>query len=182
LKELLLHIGDVSVCTKLFDRKIIGELRFDESKLNEDLLFMISLLPRFNEIQFVGEVGYYYFERKNSISSSYGKAVEDMVINSLLVKEYVDYNYPEMNMEAKRFALFQHMGYLMLIPPNKAVKGNTLYENAVKYVRKNTIKNLRNPYLTCKNKLILLGLSCSPHFMSKLNRLRQASKKYRNHK
>lgn len=182
LRELLLHVGDVSVCTKLFDRKIIGELRFDENRLNEDLLFMISLLSRFNEIQFVGEVGYYYFERKSSISSSYGKAVEDMVINSLSVKEYVDNNYPEMNMEAKRFALFQHMGYLMLVPRNKAVRGNALYENAVQYVRRNTIKNMKNPYLTCKNKLILLGLSCSPHFVAELNRLKQTSKKYRNHK
>lgn len=181
LQELLLHVGDVSVCTKLFDRKIIGELRFDESKLNEDLLFMISLLPRFKEIQFVDEVGYYYFERENSISSSYGKSVEDMVRNSLVVKEYVDNRYPEMKMEAERFALFQHMGYLMLIPRNKAVKENTLYRNAVQYVRKNTIKNLRNPYLKRKNKLILLGLTCSPHFMSELNRLRQARRKYRKH-
>ena len=59
MEELLLHVGDVSVCTKLFPKQLIENLRVVEGTLNEDLLFMIELIEKIDRI--------YYICSKNSI-------------------------------------------------------------------------------------------------------------------
>lgn len=157
IRELLLHTGDVSVCSKLFPRSLIGKHRFDETKLNEDLLFMIGLLDKLQSICYTGKIGYYYLCRSNSISSKYGKAIEDMVGNSVLFKSTVQSLYPELRAEADRFALFQHMAYLLLIPKSLRNHKNQLYVGAKKYIRNYfPIKGLFNRYLTAKNKVIML--------------------------
>ncbi len=154
LRDLLLHKGDTSVCTKLFPRALIGKERFVEGTLNEDLLFVTALLERLSVIHFVGFVGYYYFVRGGSISNGYGKAVIDMVQNSLVVKERTLRLFPELKQEAERLALYQHMAYLLLVPKEKT-KNNQTYKAAKKYIRKHFWGNLGNPYLTFKNKFTL---------------------------
>lgn len=170
LEELLLHIGDVSVCTKLFPRVLIGDLRFVVGKLNEDLLFMIQLLKNIQGIKFVGQLGYYYYVREKSISSRYGKAFIDMQKNAMWVLEYVRQNYPILKKQAVRFALYQNMAFLLAIPVEEAVKTNEVYCNALKFVRKNTIKNIFNPYLKVKEKIILVGLVVLPKTIAKIFR------------
>lgn len=166
-RELLLHIGDVSVCSKLFLREIIGKLRFDESRLNEDLLFMMDLMPKIDRIVFTGKIGYYYLCRTNSISSKYGKAIEDMVGNSLVFREKVLSIYPELKEEANRFALFQHMAYLLLVPAELRSKNNPQYMQTVNYLRRHFyVQGLGNKYLTGKNKLIIAGQTLFPGLMA----------------
>lgn len=154
LRELLMHKGDVSACTKLFPKKLIADTRFEEGVLNEDLLFMTSLIGRISGIRFIGFVGYYYFVRGGSISSGYGKAVVDMVQNSIVVKARALNLFPELKQEAERFALYQHMAYLLLIPKEKT-KNNQTYKAAKKYIHKHFWCNLGNPYLKKKNKFTL---------------------------
>lgn len=157
IRELLLHTGDVSVCSKLFPRSLIGKHRFDETKLNEDLLFMIGLLNKLQSICYTGKIGYYYLCRSNSISSKYGKAIEDMVVNSLVFKAYVNETYPVLNEEANRFAFIQHMAYILLVPKKLRNNKNQLYTGAIKYMRKNFLRHgLFNKYLTSKHKAIML--------------------------
>ncbi|MBQ8322887.1 MAG: glycosyltransferase [Clostridia bacterium] len=167
IEELLLHMGDVSVCTKLFAKELIGKLRFNENVLNEDLLFMMQLSEDINEIRFVGEIGYYYFVRNGSTSSGYGKAVIDMQKNSVWVLDYILRKYPQLKNQARRFALYQNMAYVLLVPCESAKKENETYVSALKFIRKNTLKNLCNKYLAFKNKLILLGLMIMPKILAK---------------
>lgn len=169
LRELLLHIGDVSTCTKLFPRQILEGKHFDDKKLNEDLLFMTDLISDFKEIIYTGSVGYYYLTRKNSISSSYGKAVEDMASNAVAVNEIVQNKFMELSEEGDRFALFQNMAYLLLVPQNLRNINNQNYIQALKYLKKNFIKKgMTNKYLGIKNKLIILGLIVCPEVMIRL--------------
>lgn len=169
LRELLLHIGDVSVCTKLFSRELIGDLRFNEECLNEDLLFMLSLLPRMNNIIYTGHIGYFYLTRSDSISSKYGKAIEDMVRNSLVVYDFVKKQYSTLIKEAMRFALYQHMAYLLILPTKNAKKDNKLYTDSVQFVRRNFWRRgVANQYLSTKNKLILIGQTIAPRLMAYL--------------
>ena len=164
LRELLLHIGDVSVCTKLFPKEILINQWFDEEKLNEDLLFMISLILKFKTIVYTGKVGYYYLRRKNSISNGYGKAVEDMAFNSIVVNQIVQNEFKELREEGDRFALFQNMAYLLLVPNNLRIKNNIQYIKALKYLKKFFIPNgIFNKYLTLKNKITILGLIICPN-------------------
>ena len=168
VRELLLHIGDVSVCSKLFKRDLIGSQRFDETKLNEDLLFVIDLLPKIDCIAFTGKVGYYYLCRTDSISSRYGKAIEDMVGNSLLFRRRALNMFPELDKEANRFVLFQHMAYLLLIPDSMQNKDNRLYQSAKKYVRRKFLsEGLFNGFLSLRDKIILCGQIFIPKYLSK---------------
>ena len=162
VRELMMHTGDVSVCTKLFKRELFESVKFGEGKLNEDLLFMLDAFSHIKKVAFVGHVGYYYFIRSGSISSGYGKAVIDMVGNSLVAKDFVTRTYPSLKREAARFALYQHMAYLLLVPKDQANKANLVYKGALKYVRRNVWKNLFNKFLTSKNKLILVMLTVMP--------------------
>ena len=166
LEELLLHVGDVSVCTKLFPKELIGNVRFLEGVLNEDLLFIMGLIKRINQIQFVGSTGYYYFVRKKSISSGYGKSVIDMQKNSLTVLDFVKINFPQLKKQGYRFALYQNMAYLLAIPKEEAKQDNQTYRNALKFIRKNTVKNLCNRSLKLKEKLILCGLMIAPKVLA----------------
>lgn len=167
IKELMMHTGDVSVCTKLFPKQIFEKVKFSEGSLNEDLLFMLDVLSEIDNVYFVGQVGYYYFVRSGSISSGYGKAVIDMVGNSLRVKAFIDSRYPELNKYTSRFTLYQHMAYLLLVPEKDANKENSVYVGAVKYIRKYILSNLNNPYLKKKNIVTLLLLAVMPKTMAK---------------
>lgn len=170
VRELMLHTGDVSVCTKLFRREMFSGVRFVEGKLNEDLLFMIEIFSKAKEIAFIGHVGYYYFVRSGSTSSGYGKAVIDMVENSLHAKAAVDKHFPMLKKEAIRFALYQHMAYLLLVPRKEARKDNAVYKNALAYLRKNALQSVRNPYLTGKNKLTILLQTVFSRLLAEINR------------
>ena len=181
VRELMLHTGDVSVCTKLFKRELFDYVKFVEGKLNEDLLFMLDAFAHISRVAFVGYVGYYYFIRSGSISSGYGKAVIDMVGNSLVAREIVTKNYPKLKKEAFRFALYQHMAYLLLVPRDQATSENTVYKSALKYVRKNIWKNLFNKYLTVRDKLILTALMVMPRILAKIYQ-RKKNKKIKRRK
>lgn len=166
LRELLLHIGDTSVCTKLFPRELLKEKYFDESKLNEDLLFMVDLIPYFKEIVFTGKVGYFYLIRENSTSSGYGKAVEDMALNAVNVNKVVQRDFRELEEEGNRFALFQNMAYLLLVPRNLREKNNSKYVQSLNYLKMNFVnKGLKNKYLGIKNKIIIIGLLFCPELV-----------------
>lgn len=167
LDELLSHTGDVSTCTKLFHKSIIGNHRFDESKLNEDLLFMISLLDNVDELAFTGKEGYFYLCRTDSISSKYGKAIEDMVGNAIVTKDYAINRFPALTERAWRFVLYQHMAYLLLVPKYLQTKENSLYQDAVSYIRQNFYSHgIRNKFLTLKQKIIMVGLIVLPGFLA----------------
>lgn len=166
VKELMLHTGDVSVCTKLFHRSIFQNLRFPEGKLNEDLLFCIETMTRMERVRFIGYVGYYYFFRSDSTSSGYGKAVIDMVGNSLIAMDHVKAAFPELKKEAERFAAFQHMAYLLLVPRKHANRSNEVYAGALKYVRRHLLQSLGNPYLSIKNKCTLCALTVMPRILA----------------
>lgn len=168
VQELMLHTGDVSVCTKLFRRELFLDVRFAEGKLNEDLLFMIEVFSKVKSVAFVGQVGYYYFVRSGSTSSGYGKAVIDMVGNALHAKAAVDKHFPMLKKEAARFALYQHMAYLLLVPREDAHADNKVYKNALAYLRKSALKSVSNPYLKRKNKLTILLLTVCPRQMAKI--------------
>lgn len=170
LEELLLHVGDVSVCTKLFPRVLIGDLRFVVGKLNEDLLFMIQMLKNVQGVKFVRQLGYYYYVREKSITSRYGKTFIDMQKNAMWVLEHVQENYPTLKKQAVRFALYQNMAFLLAIPVEEAVKTNEVYCYSLRFVKKNIIKNILNPYLKVKEKIILVGLAVSPKTVAKVFR------------
>lgn len=91
-----------------------------------------------------------------------------MVGNSLLFRRIALNIFPELDKEANRFVLFQHMAYLLLIPDSMQNKDNRLYQSAKKYVRRKFLsEGLFNGFLSLRDKIILCGQIFIPKYLSK---------------
>ena len=170
IKSLLLHKGDVSACSKLFPREMIGALRFDESKLNEDLLFMFSMETKIDELVYTNKAGYHYVCHPGSTSQKFGKAIHDMVENAAWVRAYVDSNYPEYSEVAERFEIFQNLAFAWVIPEHYDRSKDHLCVSSVSFLRRNYLRALKNPYLTVKDKIRISIICVDPHLVSFFNK------------
>ncbi len=166
LRTVLMHQNDSAVYTKLFPAKLIKNVSFREGTSNEDVIFMIDLLPLLEGIYFLKQVGYNYFIRKDSISRTYGKAVRDMVSNSIYIYEHVYNEYNDMRDVAFRFMLHQHMAYLFIVP--REYRKDQLYTHTVALIRKNKFRALTNKYLTLRQKIMILMLVLFPESAANL--------------
>ena len=179
-RELLLHRGDCSFCTKLFPRELISEARFPEGELNEDFKLFLTLLPRMKGILALPQDGYlvHYKEESNSRTKdpeAFPQVFTDIVRNADFAYELACREYPAFQKEALRFSAYQRLEYLLHIPVSKMNKDNAFYLDVVKWTRKHLLQILASPYLTGKNKLYLLLLGAAPKMVraghKKLKRL-----------
>ena len=167
LKQLLLHKGDCSFCTRLTHKDIFKNRRFPEGKLNEDFFLLTSMLTDVKRIVILPQQYYHVFYRIGSNTRKENKedfpqVFTDIVDNADSVRIIVDKHYPQLRKVCIRFNLYQRLDYLLHIPITRMTKENTFYGQVVKYLRKNFFKMLTNPYLSAKNKLYLFLLTIAP--------------------
>lgn len=160
LKNLLLHKGDVSVCNKLFPTNLIKKYRFQENKLNEDLLFFFSF--KFVKIYYANINGYYYFCRKNSISNAFEKGLLDMGPNSIMIYEKVLKEFPTLSKQALRFAMVQNLYFLLKFPINDMEKYITSYTFSLDFLKRNKKTIVNNKYISKKDLLYIFFLCLNP--------------------
>ena len=175
LRELLLHRGDCSFCTRLTKRSLFDGRRFPEGKLNEDFFLMIQMLPDIDRYVILPNQAYHVFYRIGSNSRSGDKDVfrqvyADIVDNADYAEKLVETSYPDLKGEAKRFALFQRLDYLLHVPVAMMNRDNDFYVSVVRYLRSNTGAMLCNKYLTAKNKIYLLILTVAPKTVRTVHR------------
>lgn len=158
LRELLLHKGDCSFCTKLIRRDLFPEEGFPTGKLNEDFHLLVRMLPRIERIVSLPEQAYHVFYRvgsnsrradKEDFSPVYGDCVE----NADMAAELVKRDYPQLEKEAFRFGIFQRLEYMLHIPISRMRRDNIFYRRVVAYLRKNWMRSMENKILTRKNKI-----------------------------
>lgn len=176
LRELLMHRGDCSFCTKLVPRRLLGEERFPEKQLNEDFHLMIRLLQRTEGILSLPVCGYHVFYRLGSNTrkkqaDDFSRVFADNVNNADLVLELVREKYPELQPVAVRFGLYQRLDYLLHIPISQMHRDNGQYRVIVRFLRKHVKDTLTSPYLTGKNKLYLLLLTGMPKTVRRIHRV-----------
>lgn len=167
LKELLLHKGDCSFCTKLLNRDLFLSRQFPEGVLNEDFHLLVKVLGQGESVVSLPYLGYHVFYRigsntrkkdKNEFSRVYG----DNVDNADMVYELVSESFPALKNIAIRFGLFQRMDYLLHIPISQMKKGNEQYQNVCRYVKKHWTDTMTSKYLTTKDKLYLTLFAIAP--------------------
>ena len=167
LKELLMHRGDCSYCTKLVAKELFEKHRFPVGELNEDFRLLVEMLMETPGVMSLRGQTYHVFYRigsntrkadKNDFSRVYG----DCVDNADMVQKLVWDKFPELTEIAMRFGLFQRLEYLLHIPIVKMKRDNTQYRAICKYVRKHVTDTIQNPYLTVKNKIYLLLFAVAP--------------------
>lgn len=167
LREMLLHRGDCSFCTKLVSRKLLKHHRFPEGELNEDFKLMTILLEETRGVVSLPEQAYHVFYRIGSNTrkkdkEEFSRVYGDCVNNADMVVGVVAKRYPALQKVAMRFGLFQRLEYLLHIPISKMTKDNGQYKDICRYIRKHWMDVWKSPYLTFKNKVYLLLFAAAP--------------------
>lgn len=167
MKELLLHKGDCSFCTKLFAKEVIQGKRFPEGKLNEDFYLILKILQEIEGIFILPQQYYHVFYRIGSNTrkenkNQFSRVFVDIVENADWAEQIVEKSYPDLKEVCIRFGLVQRLDYLLHIPLGQMTNENLFYQQIKKYLRKHLKEIIKNKYLSKKDKLYLLLLSPSP--------------------
>lgn len=175
VRELLMHRGDCSFCTKLIARELFQGRSFPEGELNEDFKLLLHMLGETEGVISLPQQTYHVFYRigsntrradKNEFSRVYGDCVDNADMAAALVKE----KYPDLEAQAMRFGLFQRLEYLLHIPVSQMNKDNGQYRRICAYVRKHWTDAVRSPYLTGKNKVYLTLFAAAPKGVRKVHK------------
>ncbi|MBQ4259421.1 MAG: glycosyltransferase family 2 protein [Lachnospiraceae bacterium] len=174
LKELLMHRGDCSFCTKLIDKSLFPKEAFPEGRLNEDFHLLVRMLPGIGKLVSLPEQTYHVFYRIGSNSrkadkESFSRVYADCVDNADMVEVLVAQSIPTLKSVALRFAVFQRLEYLLHIPISQMTRDNGMYRNVVAYMRKNWFRAMGNPELTGKNKLYHTLFAIAPKSIRQLH-------------
>ncbi len=169
MRELLLHKGDCSFCTKIISKKMFDnpKNRFPEGILNEDFYLLVNLLTEIKGVLSKPGYAYHVFYRLGSNSrkedkNTFSRVYLDSVDNADMVEGIVKKSFPGLIKISMRFGLYQRLEYLLHIPVSQMNKDNVQYKNIVKYLRKHVTETITNNYLTGKNRIYLLLLTVAP--------------------
>lgn len=166
-RELLMHRGDCSFCTKLIDASLLQTDKFPEGILNEDFNLLIRLLDHIEGIVSIPYIGYHVCYRLGSNTrrvdlNDFSRVFSDNVNNADFATLIVDKYFPNLHREVIRFGLFQRMDYLLHVPISKMNYDNRQYVAILKYLRHHFKEMVKSPYLTKKNKLYLFLFTVMP--------------------
>ena len=167
MRELLLHRGDCSFCTRITHRMLFKELRFPEGELNEDFYLLVQMLQMVQVVAIIPDQDYHVYYRSNSNSRTdddnyFPRVFRDIVVNADRVYEIVERSFPDLKEEAYRFGLYQRLDYMLHIPVSMMRSSNEFYVKVKKYLRRNKFRAYRNKYLTKKNKQYIFILGTAP--------------------
>lgn len=174
MRELLMHRGDCSFCTKLIAGELLAGKEFPVGKLNEDFFLLLQVLEEVQGIYSLPDQEYHVFYRVGSNTrkenkNEFSRVFMDIVDNADYATDIVERNYPNLREVCIRFNLFQRLDYMLHIPILKMRGDNVFYSRVKKYLRGHIADIIRNPYLTKKNKLYLLPLSVCPKLTRKVH-------------
>lgn len=175
LRELLLHKGDCSFCTKLVRRDLFDKLQFPIGKLNEDFGLLVEMLTEMEALVSLPGQCYHVFYRIGSNSrkadkEDFSRVYGDCVDNADRVTKLVQEKFPQLQETALRFNVFQRLEYLLHIPISQMTGNNEMYRTIVRYMRRNWAKSMGNPILTGKNKIYHTLFAIAPKTLRKVHR------------
>lgn len=176
LKELLLHKGDCSFCTKLLKRELFDAGGFPEGELNEDFRLFTEMLPRIKGVVIHPKQGYHVYYRigsntRRKDANDFSRVYTDIVVNADRIAKLVQDHYPMLSEYSTRFGLYQRLDYLLHIPILQMTKDNEVYRSVCGYLRGHRREICSNPYLTGKQKLYLLLFSVAPKLLRRAHRI-----------
>lgn len=174
MRDLLLHRGDCSFCTKLVRRELFPRDPFPVGKLNEDFHLLIRMLPQMGGIVSLPRQAYHVFYRIGSNSrkaekENFSPVYADCVDNADLAADIVARDYPELARTAFRFGVFQRLEYMLHIPISQMNRDNAFYRRVVADLRKSWPRSMGNPILTKKNKAYHTLFAIAPKGIRRLH-------------
>ena len=173
-RELIMHEGDSSFCTKLFERDFLQKYRFAEGKKNEDFELLLRMMPELEAgIPTVGMAGYNIRLSEDSVTrGEYRQELyEDMMYNAFTACRIARDYYPEYLEEGRRFRLVQALDFLLHIPIEEMRRKNAFYMRIVRFVRSEKTEIRKNRYLNKKQRSYLKLLAFSPRGVRSVHRV-----------
>ncbi len=173
-RQLILHTGDSSFCTKLFRSAFIKEYRFQEGHKNEDFELLLRMLPGLHDgIPTLGVAGYNIrISPESATRGTYRQQLyEDMMYNAFTACRIARDDYPEYLEEGRRFRLVQALDFLLHIPVEKMTRDNIFFMRILRFVQSEKKEIKKNRYLSRKQKHYLLLLSTAPVKVRKAHRM-----------
>lgn len=175
MKELLLHRGDCSFCTKLVKRELFDTALFPEDELNEDFRLYTELLQEVDRIGILPDAGYHVCYRQGSNTrtarNEFSRVFTDIVVNADRMEELIPVKYPGLEAYAARFGLVQRLDYMMHIPVEMMNDDNEFYTGVKKYLREHRDDIKNNPYLDEDRRHKLKLMAAAPKFIRSVHRL-----------
>lgn len=180
-RELLMHRGDCSFCTKLVSKKLFKNYRFPLGELNEDFKILIQMLGEAEGVVSLPKQAYHVFYRMGSNTrkkskNDFSRVFADNVTNADLALRLAlertqkeEDGGRELVSIAKRFGLVQRLDYLLHIPISQMTADNSFYREVVRNIRKNFFSMWGNSYLTMKNKIYLAVLAIAPKMIRRVH-------------
>ncbi len=127
---------DTAVYTKLFKRSVIGKLRFRKGRLNEDFLFLLSLLFDDLQIKTLAYNGYYYYQREGSITHSGNRrSIYDALENCMEIMHVASERDASLLESVARMGIHQATVMVRVLPEEKIRKDNQNLMQAVKCLK-----------------------------------------------
>lgn len=176
LKELLMHRGDCSFCTKLVHKSLFEGKGFPVGLLNEDFRLLVEMLPLAGKLVSLPGQTYHVFYRIGSNTRKvnkehFSRVYGDCVDNADMAAEIVAKDYPTLTDVALRFGVFQRLEYLLHIPISQMTGENEQYQNIIKWMRENWLKAMGNSVLTLKNKCYHTLFAIAPRKLRQIHRM-----------
>ena len=155
--------GSESVCDKLFAKKILQQYKFEVGRLNEDFLFLSSVLMSGESIAEVDYSGYFYYQRPGSIShSGVGPSLLDSIRNGFFLAKQAKEILPDVELDYKRFALYQARVFFILMPWDWVRYSNSSYLDIL-YILKQLRFDITKTNLSVFDKAFLTMTSIVPN-------------------
>lgn len=183
LRELLLHRGDCSMCTKLTAREAFERHRFPDGELNEDFKIFTEIITD-GELFCDGitagvgslpDICYHVCYRAGSNTrtsrDTFSRVYKDIVVNADRISELVDNVYPELSEYAVRFGLVQRLDYLLHIPVKMMKRSDDFYAGVVDHMRHHGEDISVNPYLGEDERRKMKILSIAPRTVRSVHRI-----------
>ena len=148
----------VEVCTKLIKRTTLGDLRFLKGKTSEDAFFTPQLFLKSSKIVETPVPFYNYWHRSGSITTAPFNEKGTHVIEAYeIVMNMVEQDYPQLKVAAECRLLWAHFTVLdrILASSNHDIPA---FYDSVKFLKKNWLKVIKNPYFRKSRKLSAIAL------------------------
>lgn len=173
LRELLLHRGDCSFCTKLVKRELFDISLFPEGELNEDFRLFTEFLGHMDGVGILPDIGYHVYYRQGSntrtAKDEFSRVFKDIVTNADRMEELTARKYPELAVYARRFALVQRLDYMLHIPVKMMDDSDEFYREVKRYLREHRPDIEGNPYLNEDQRKKLRLLAATPKTVRSLH-------------
>ncbi len=153
-------IGGVIACGKVYRKKLFvdNDIYFPVGKYHEDCFTTYKLFYASKTVKYIPDVGYYYFQRDDSIMHrKFNVKHLDKIEAADECIEYILENEPEMGAMCKAFCM---RWYLQVI--NKMIRSKYRDKKIFSTV-KNKLKEMRfwrNPYVRVKYKILFSMFLC----------------------